>query len=128
MDQWRPNLKQIQTVDLGATLLDLKADFSIQHRDQLPGPPQRTEAMTLGVVHMTESPPHGGEVHPDGDEVLYVISGHVTVFGDSSPQPLSLTTGACCVVPQGEWHRVQVEEPSTLLFVTPGPNGDHRPR
>ena len=50
----------------------------------------------------------------DGDEILYVISGKV------------LGTGQACIVPKGEWHRVDVLETTQLLYITPGPNGDHR--
>ncbi|MGB5510074.1 MAG: hypothetical protein WBM87_00025 [Woeseiaceae bacterium] len=28
---------------------------------------------------MAENSPHGGEMHPDGDEVLYLISGRANV-------------------------------------------------
>lgn len=41
--------------------------------------------MTLGIVTMNQNAPHGGEVHPDGDELIYVISGKLPVVGDSVP-------------------------------------------
>jgi transposase len=43
------------------------------------------DGMTVGIVTMEHDAPHGGEVHPDGDEVLYVISGGVSVTSDSNP-------------------------------------------
>ena len=75
---------------------------------------------------MEHSAPHGGEIHPDGDELLYVISGHLRVKGDTSPA-LELKSGDACVVKKGEWHRVDVLEKTQLIYMTPGPNGDHRP-
>jgi len=85
--------------------------------------------MTVGIVTMAQSAPHGGEVHPDGDELLYVISGKVLVTWDSSPdESLTLGPGEGCIVKQGEWHKVDVLEPTQLLHATPGPNGDHRPK
>lgn len=42
----------------------------------------RIDAMTMGIITMEQSAPHGGEVHPDGDELLYVISGKVSVTWD----------------------------------------------
>ena len=84
--------------------------------------------MTLGVVTMTGDAPHGGEVHPDGDEILFVISGRLRVTGDSEPDaPVDLGPGDACIVRKGEWHRVQVLEPARFVHVTPGPNGAHRP-
>ena len=90
-------------------------------------PPERIDGLTVGIVHMTENPPHGGEMHPDGDELLYVISGRVQVIGDSDPEPLPLAAGDACLVPKGEWHRVDMLEPTTLLHITPGPGHEHRP-
>ena len=76
---------------------------------------------------MAHDAPHGGEVHPDGDEILYVISGKVRVVGDSEPDaPVELGPGDACIVPRGEWHRVKIVEPTQLIHITPGPNGDHR--
>lgn len=45
---------------------------------------------------------HCGEIQPDGDEILYVISGRLRVVGDP--------------------------EKTQLLHITPGPNGDHGPQ
>ncbi len=85
--------------------------------------------MTVGIQRVTEDAPHGGEMHPDGDEILYVISGRFRVIGDSEPDaPVELGPGDGCVVPRGEWHQVMVVEPGELVNVTPGPRGDHRPR
>jgi len=84
--------------------------------------------MTVGIVTMEHDAPHGGEVHPDGDEILYVISGKVRVIGDSAAaRPLELGPGDACIVKQGEWHKVEILEKTQLLHVTPGPHGDHRP-
>lgn len=82
----------------------------------------------MGVVTMEHNPPHGGEVHPDGDEILYVISGKVRVTGDSAPdEAIELGPGSACIVKKGEWHQVTVLEKTQLLHITPGPGGDHRP-
>ena len=78
---------------------------------------------------MEGDPPHGGEVHPDGDEILYVISGLFSVTSDSNrDESLRLGPGDACIVERGEWHKVHVLEKGQLLYITPGPNGDHRPR
>ena len=118
----------IKQVELAGASIDLYADKTIDIREQPPGPPKRIDGISIGIVSMSQSAPHGGEVHYDGDELLYIISGRVVVHGDSAPdQPLMLGPGQSCLVPQGEWHRVEVLEPTQLMHITPGPNGDHRP-
>jgi mannose-6-phosphate isomerase-like protein (cupin superfamily) len=115
-------------VDLSQMLLDIGEDLSVSTRARKPGPPVRVDGMTLGIQYITEDAPHDGEMHPDGDEILYVFSGRVRIFADSDPEPLELGPGDACIVPKGEWHRVSVVEPTQLLNVTPGPRGEHRPR
>ena len=103
-------------------------DLSVSIAEHKPGPPQRIDGMSLGILTMTGNAPHGGEVHPDGDEILYVVSGRLRVTGDSAPEsPLTLGPGDACIVRRGEWHRVDVLETTKLIHLTPGPNGDHRP-
>ena len=60
---------------------------------------------------MEHSAPHEGEVHPDGDEILYVISGKVKGTGDSAADTaLELTADELCLVKVGEWHKIDVLE------------------
>ena len=74
-------------------------------------------------------------MHPDGDELLYLVSGRVDVIledgGDETtvgvPRVETLQPGEAVLVPRGVWHRVDVREPSRLVHVTPGPGGGHRP-
>ena len=117
----------IEQINTETHSVDIDSAFNISTRERQPGPPQRVAGMTLGIVEMSESAPHGGEMHPDGDEFLHILSGSVRVTGDSVPDPLILTAGDSCVVRAGEWHKVEVLEPTRLLHLTPGPNGDHRP-
>lgn len=119
---------RIVPVDVARFCLDVRRDLSVTPREHRPGPPERIGGMTLGIVTMERDAPHGGEMHPDGDEFLYVISGKVRVTGDSAPdEPLVLEAGDACIVREGEWHQVNVIEPAQLMYLSPGPNGDHRP-
>jgi mannose-6-phosphate isomerase-like protein (cupin superfamily) len=118
----------IRRIDPARCAFDIHRDLSVTARARKPGPPERIDGMTLGLVSMTGDAPHGGEVHPDGDEILCVLSGRIRVTCDSAPDaPLELGPGDACIVPKGEWHQVHVVEPARFLHVTPGPNGDHRP-
>jgi quercetin dioxygenase-like cupin family protein len=121
-------MSQIIPVDVSSHVLDIHRDLSVTPRKQPPGPPDRIDGVTVGIVDVTRDAPHGGEVHPDGDEILYVVSGRLRVTGDSAPDaPLELGPGDACIVPKGEWHRVTLLEPARLIHITPGPRGDHRP-
>ena len=122
-------MKKIISTDASRFSFDINRDLRDSTRERKPGPPERIDGMTVGVVTMEHDAPHGGEVHPDGDEILYVISGRLRVAGDSAPdEPLEMGHGAECVVKKGEWHKVDVLEKTQLLHITPGPGGDHRPQ
>ena len=65
---------------------------------------------------------------PDGDEVLYLISGRIrVVFLDDPIEDIEVLPGAGLVVPKGLWHRVDILEPSQIVYLTPGPNNRFRP-
>lgn len=120
--------KPIVPIDVSRCLFDIHRDFSVTAREHEPGPPKRIDGMTVGILTMEHDAPHNGEVHPDGDEILYVISGSVRVTGESAPDaPVELRAGDACIVPKGEWHKVHILEKTQLVHITPGPNGDHRP-
>lgn len=122
-------MKKIIAVNPSQYSFAIQRDLSVSATKQQPGPPIRIDGMTLGIVTLEDDAPHGGEVHPDGDEILYVISGLLRVTGDSAPnESLELGPGDACIVKQGEWHKVDVVEKTQLIHITPGPNGDHRPK
>jgi mannose-6-phosphate isomerase-like protein (cupin superfamily) len=100
-----------------------------------PGPPQRIDGYTVGVIPNLAGPsPHRGEVHPDGDELLYLVSGAIEVIFDDGDEhtigaetTVILHAGEAIVVPRGVWHQIRVIEPAYFLHVTPGPHGGGRP-
>ena len=119
---------RIVPVNVASQLFDIHRDLSVTTRVQRPGPPVRIDGVTVGIVTMEHDAPHGGEVHPDGDEILCVLSGRIRVTGESAPNAaLELGPGEACIVPKGEWHCVHLLEKTRLIHITPGPNGDHRP-
>jgi mannose-6-phosphate isomerase-like protein (cupin superfamily) len=99
------------------------------------GGPVRVDGFTVGAIaRMDEAPPHRGELHPDGDELLYVVSGRLeAVLDDGDLDRVGTETrheigpGQAFVVPRGVWHRLEVLEPAHLVHVTPGPASGHRP-
>ena len=119
-------MASVELVDTAKVVLDIGRDFSVATRDRKPGPPERVDGMTFGVVTMGGQSPHNGEMHPDGDEILFVMSGQIRITYDSGDEPLDVGPGQACIVRQGEWHKVDCVEESQFVHITPGPNGDAR--
>ena len=93
-----------------------------------PDPPVPVNGITFGVATMSENSPHGGEMHADGDEILYLISGHArVVFLESPLDDIDLRPGDGLLVPRSTWHRVDILEPCQIVYLTPGPNNEFRP-
>jgi mannose-6-phosphate isomerase-like protein (cupin superfamily) len=118
-------------IDLGHEVVGIDgADRRARLVEQQPGrPPQRIEGLTIGAPELTGDSPHDGEVHPDGDELLYLISGAVTVRLElpGGDRHVDLGAGDALVVPAGTWHQVTMRERGRLIHITPGPGGDARP-
>jgi mannose-6-phosphate isomerase-like protein (cupin superfamily) len=116
-------------IALRDVVLGLTPERQIRQVPQRPGPPTRIDGYTIGAPQLTRNAPHNGEMHPDGDELLFLISGRVTVLLEeaSGERSISMSAGEALVVPRGMWHRINLEEPSQLLHITPGPGGHHRP-
>jgi mannose-6-phosphate isomerase-like protein (cupin superfamily) len=93
------------------------------------GPPRRLDGYTVGAPMLTGDAPHDGEMHPDADEVLYLLSGrvHLVLELPDGDKKLELGAGQGVVVPRGIWHKITLQEPGQLIHITPGPGGDHRP-
>jgi mannose-6-phosphate isomerase-like protein (cupin superfamily) len=123
-------------VSFAGFVADVTGDRSISIRAAPPGPPRRIDGYTIGAVACPVGPgPHAGEVHPDGDEFLHVVSGAMELVLDDGDQHavgvethVVLRAGDAYVVPRGVWHRVEALEPSYLVHVTPGPRGGYRTR
>jgi uncharacterized cupin superfamily protein len=93
------------------------------------GVPAFGHGRVLGVFDYT-APWDYWERHPVGVEFVRVISGSVVFHLDdgSGPRPVRLATGESLLVPEGAWHRAEIDEPVSMLFVTPTPTlTEHRP-
>lgn len=75
---------------------------------------------------------HAGhwERHPCGEEVLALFDGRVRVILDGDEvrpaHDVALAAGQMLVIPRGAWHRLRVEQPGRLLFITPSQSSEHR--
>jgi hypothetical protein len=65
-------MNKVTAVDVSSHALHIHRDLSVSPSIRKPGPAKRIDGMTMGVVTLTADslPPHKGEVHPDGDELL----------------------------------------------------------
>jgi homogentisate 1,2-dioxygenase len=117
-------------IDLAREVVGLgRSDRRARLVEQTGGPPQRIDGLTDGAPELTGDAPHDGEMHPDGDELLYLISGAVTLTLElaDGDRLVDLGAGDAVVVPKGVWHKITMREPGRLIHITPGPNGDARP-
>jgi mannose-6-phosphate isomerase-like protein (cupin superfamily) len=70
------------------------------------------------------------EMHPRGDEILYMLDGAIDVVleqPDGTTRTLPLEAGAACLVPRATWHRLLPRAPGHLLALTYGKGTQHRP-
>lgn len=69
------------------------------------------------------------EMHPAGDEILFMLEGKATFVLDLSGglTEIALSAGRLLVMPRGVWHTAKVSEPARLLAITAGSGTQHRP-
>jgi mannose-6-phosphate isomerase-like protein (cupin superfamily) len=64
------------------------------------------------------------EMHPEQDELLYLLEGAIDVFlradlEGSEEETHRFREGEACLIPKGMWHRQVVIAPCRMLFLTP---------
>jgi mannose-6-phosphate isomerase-like protein (cupin superfamily) len=70
------------------------------------------------------------EMHPAGDEIVYLLSGSVELVlerGDFHAAVRLAEPGAYTIIPKGTWHTAKTKVPANMLFVTPGEGTRHKP-
>ncbi len=69
------------------------------------------------------------EMHPHGDEVVYLLSGALDLHIEEAGQLriVAIDGSGAVVVPRGLWHTAKVRAPSRMLHVTRGKETQHRP-
>jgi mannose-6-phosphate isomerase-like protein (cupin superfamily) len=69
------------------------------------------------------------EMHPNGDEIVCLLSGSVTFVleREGGEEAVRLTrSGAYVIVPKGTWHTAKVGSAARMLFITAGEGTQHR--
>jgi mannose-6-phosphate isomerase-like protein (cupin superfamily) len=71
------------------------------------------------------------EIHPNGDEIVCLISGCATLVlevQDGEHSSLELTQpGSFAFIPRGTWHTAKISQESAMLFITAGEGTRNRP-
>ncbi len=77
----------------------------------------------LVAEHSFDAPWSTWEMHPAGDEFVYLLDGDTDfiLWIDASETRVRVNTpGSYVVVPKGVWHTARPYRPTRMLFVTPG--------
>ena len=122
-------MDKMTTIDTSRFCVAISRDLRMTLVANRAGSQHGVDGLLVTFAAMTRDPPHAGEQHPDGDELIYVVLGRVRVITESSAtESCEVGPGEACIVPKGEWHRVRLVEPTRLIAITAGPNANHRPR
>lgn len=131
-------MSQTTAFDLSATYLRLRPDASVEPLAVDNTFWQRISSGQLGDFH-NEFLVAGGnydkdwpmwEMHPNGDEVVYLLAGSATFVLQHAQGTVSVELkkpGEYLIVPKGTWHTAKFREATQMLFVTPGEGTQHRP-
>ncbi|MCC6203314.1 MAG: cupin domain-containing protein [Gammaproteobacteria bacterium] len=68
------------------------------------------------------------EMHPAGDEILFMLDGQATFLLELADgvREIELVPGRALVMPRGVWHTAKVRRPARLLAITAGHGSQHR--
>ena len=82
----------------------------------------------LAALSMEKTWPNW-EMHPAGDEILFMLDGKATFILDLADEhkEVALSAGRVLVIPKGVWHTARLSEPARLLAITAGLGTQHRP-
>jgi mannose-6-phosphate isomerase-like protein (cupin superfamily) len=107
-----------------ATRIDVGPDFweTIDQRDDLAG--------RLVGVFRYDADWTSWEVHPDGDEIVVLLSGAIDLVLDEpgGERTVELRGRSAAIVPRGVWHTANVHGPGEALHITRGDGTRHRRR
>lgn len=69
------------------------------------------------------------EMHPHGEEIVYLLSGamDLTLDRDGDLQTLELRGKGLIIIPRHTWHTAKVLEPSKMLVITFGKDTQVKP-
>jgi mannose-6-phosphate isomerase-like protein (cupin superfamily) len=89
--------------------------------------PELDTGWLVGAYPMDRDWPNW-EMHPEGEEILTVLSGAIELVVEhrGETRTVHLAAGQTFVMPRGAWHRGLVKEPTVMLGITYGRGTEHR--
>lgn len=90
---------------------------------------QNFKGHELVAIHNFSEDWNSWEMHPNGDELVVLLSGAITFTFELEHGEASANleqAGSCLIVPKGIWHTALVKESAHVLFITPGEKTQHR--
>ena len=132
-------MAQANPLDLSSMFLRLRPDASIEPLPVDNTFWQRLASGQLGDFHNEvliacsrfETDWPMWEMHPNGDEVVCLLSGSATFLLEKADRTEEITlnkSGTYVLVPRGTWHTATAQGPCRVLFITPGEGTQHRPK
>lgn len=129
-------MTDVTTFDLRKTYVNLDPNGAAERIDvtedfwaSLGDGRRRLDGYLITVSDIRDDMAHW-EMHPNGNEVLYLLSGKLDIVieqaGREQRVPLRPEKPGV-VVPSGAWHRAVVVEPGRMMFITWGEGTEHRP-
>ena len=85
---------------------------------------------TLIAEYAFSSDWNSWERHPAGDETVVLLSGRAELIlrqHDGDESHTLDAAGDTVIIPAGCWHTAKVQEPTRMLFITPGAGTEHAP-
>jgi mannose-6-phosphate isomerase-like protein (cupin superfamily) len=124
-------------LDFSSTYLRLRADASVEPLTVDNTLWQRITSGQLGDFHNEFLIACGScdvdwptwEMHPNGDEIVCLLSGSVNFLLEEAHETQAFELGKIgeyILVRKGTWHRAKTRGPCHLLFFTPGEGTQHR--
>lgn len=106
--------------------------LSGEYRDEIVREVADGDGWLVSVYEMTSDTDHE-EMHPNGDELHFLVSGRLDLVLDApdpsgtTPTVIPMRPGTSALVPRRVWHRFVVHEPASALAITAGRGTEHRP-
>ncbi len=130
-------MSQSGPFDLSATYLRLRADASVEPLAADATFWERIAAGELGTFHNEylvachafDADWRVWEMHPNGDEIVCLLSGTATFVLEEKDGTRAIAlerSGTYVIVPKGTWHTAKAKGPCRLLFITAGEGTAHR--
>jgi mannose-6-phosphate isomerase-like protein (cupin superfamily) len=128
---------QFEPFDLSSTYLRMRADATVEPLPVDETFWERIAAGQLGAFHdeylvscyTFDTAWSVWEMHPKGDEIIYLLSGCATFHLEQNGETRAIElkeSGTCLVVPKGTWHTAKARGACRMLFITPGEGTMHR--